>query len=91
MQELEQLYADYNKDIYNFLLKISGYNSTLAEELTQETFYQAFISIAKFQGRCQIKTWLCQIAKTYIIIILEKRKGSILLWKMLAKRTKMDV
>lgn len=74
MQELEQLYSDYNKDIYHFLLKISGYHPTLAEELTQETFYQAFISIAKFQGRCQIKTWLCQIAKNIYYQHLRKKK-----------------
>ncbi|MGF7143242.1 RNA polymerase sigma-70 factor (ECF subfamily) [Anaerotaenia torta] len=74
MQEFEQLYSDYNKDIYRFLLKISGYDFTLAEELTQETFYQAFISMAKFQGRCQIKTWLCQIAKNIYYQHLRKKK-----------------
>ncbi len=63
MKEIEQLYVDYNKDIHRFLLKISGYDFFLAEELTQETFYQAFKSLGKFQGRCHIKTWLCQIAK----------------------------
>lgn len=73
MQDFKYLYCTYKNDIYNFLLKISGYEYNLAEELTQETFYQAFISITKFQGRCQIKTWLCQIAKNIYYQHLRKK------------------
>jgi RNA polymerase sigma factor (sigma-70 family) len=62
LQALEQLYSDYK------------YDYPLSEELTQETFYQAFISIDKFQGRCQIKTWLCQIAKNTFYQYLRKKK-----------------
>lgn len=74
MQSFRQLYADYSKDIYYFLFKITGYEQILAEELTQETFYQAFISISKFEGKCQIKTWLCQIAKNMYYQHLRKMK-----------------
>ncbi len=35
----------------------------LAEELTAETFYQAYLHIGKFRGECRPETWLCQIAK----------------------------
>jgi RNA polymerase sigma-70 factor (ECF subfamily) len=55
-------------------LRISGYEYALAEELTQETFYRAFISLHRFQGRCQIKTWLCQIAKNVYYEYLRKKK-----------------
>jgi RNA polymerase sigma-70 factor (ECF subfamily) len=40
-----------------------NYNKSLAEELTQETFYQVFISLHRFKGKSDIKTWMCQIAK----------------------------
>jgi RNA polymerase sigma-70 factor (ECF subfamily) len=68
------LYSAYKKDIYNFILRISGYEYALAEELTQETFYRAFVSLSGFQGRCQIKTWLCQIAKNVYYQQLRKKK-----------------
>lgn len=29
----------------------------------QETFYQAFMHIDRFEGRCSLYTWLCQIGK----------------------------
>lgn len=35
----------------------------MAEELLQETFYQAFQHIDRFEGRCNLYTWLCQIGK----------------------------
>lgn len=38
-------------------------NVELAEELTQETFYQAVKSIDRYNGECKMSVWLCQIAK----------------------------
>lgn len=63
MVSFEELYSKYYKDIYYFILKQTGYRDDLAEELTQESFYQAFISLDRFRGDCEIKSWLCQIAK----------------------------
>lgn len=31
--------------------------------MLQETFYQAFQHIDRFEGRCNLYTWLCQIGK----------------------------
>ncbi len=63
MVAFEELYTKYYKDIYYFVLKLTGYRDDLAEELTQESFYQAFVSLGRFRGECEIKSWLCQIAK----------------------------
>lgn len=63
MQDFQQLYEDYHKDVNRFILKISGYQQDLAEELTQETFYQAIKSFSQYKGDCAVKTWLFQIAK----------------------------
>ncbi len=38
-------------------------NEDLAEELLQETFYRALQHIDRFEGRCSLYTWLCQIGK----------------------------
>ena len=63
MKESELIYQEYFLLVYNFLYRIANCNSHLAEELTQETFYQAFLSLHRFNGKCKISTWLCQIAK----------------------------
>lgn len=63
MSEFEELYHLYYKDVYYFVLKLADYQDDIAEEVTQESFYQAFISLSRFRGECSIKSWLCQIAK----------------------------
>lgn len=85
MQSFKKLYSDYNNDIYNFLFKITGYDQALAEELTQETFYQAFLSITKFKGKCHIKTWLCQIAKNIYYQQLRREKREFLTMKNISE------
>lgn len=62
-EEFQLLYKTYSKEIYRFLLKLVGYREDLAEELTQETFYQTFLSLHRYRGDCDIKSYICQIAK----------------------------
>ena len=62
MDPFAELYEKYQPDIYRFLLRMLGGDALAAEELTQETFYQAFLSFGRFRGDCTVKTWLCQIA-----------------------------
>ena len=59
---MEELYQSYARTVYKFLLAKCG-DGDLAEELTQETFFQAVQSIGRFDGSCKVSTWLCQIAK----------------------------
>ncbi len=63
MSEFEELYNLYYRDVYYYVLKLTGYQDHIAEEVTQESFYQAFISLKRFRGECAMKSWLCQIAK----------------------------
>ena len=58
-----ELYEKYQPDVYRFLLCLCGGDALAAEELTQECFYQAFLSFGRFRGECTVRTWLCQIAK----------------------------
>ncbi len=60
--EFEKMREDCTSIVYRFLLSMCG-NEDLAEELTSETFYQAYLHIDKFRGECKPETWLCQIAK----------------------------
>lgn len=62
MENMDQVYREYANTVHKFLLS-QCHNPALAEELTQETFYQAVKSIERFDGSCKISVWLCQIAK----------------------------
>ena len=62
MTEISELYTTHGQPVYRFLLRLCG-DADWAEELTQETFYQALIHIGQFQGRSSLYTWLCQIGK----------------------------
>jgi len=60
--DFEQLYNTYFNDVYLYILRLSG-NEHLAEEITSETFFKAMKSIDSFRGDCDVRVWLCQIAK----------------------------
>lgn len=62
MAGFEELYNTHGKPVYRFLLSLTG-DEPLAEELLQETFYQAFLHIDRFEGRSSLYTWLCRIGK----------------------------
>lgn len=88
MENFEAVFEAYHKDIYCFLLKLTGCQPNLAEELLQESFYQAFQSFDRFRGDCSIKTWLCQIAKnTYYRYLREQKRQRSLTEKYTENRT----
>ena len=73
------LYAKYYSDVYKFVLKLTCFDKSLAEDLTQETFLQAFISFKRFEGRASVKTWLIAIAKNVAFAYFRKHKDRPLL------------
>ena len=62
MEPVDEIYQQYADEVKRFLVCLTG-DSDLAEELTQETFYQAVRSADRFGGRCKVSVWLCQIAR----------------------------
>ena len=62
MKEFQKVYEEFARPVYRFLLSLTG-SEDMAEELLEETFYQAFLHIDSFEGRCSLYTWLCQIGK----------------------------
>ena len=71
--KFEEIYETYFKDVYLYIRRLSG-NDHIAEEITSETFFKALQSINKFKGECDIRVWLCQIAKNCYYTYLEKNK-----------------
>jgi RNA polymerase sigma factor (SigM family) len=59
--ELDKLYRKYTKPLYYFLLKLSG-SHQLAEDLTQETFVRATVSLSFYQQE-DVRAWLFKVAR----------------------------
>lgn len=74
--EFDEIYSEYFEDVYRYVLSISR-NETIAEDITQETFFKALKNIDRFKGNCKISVWLCQIAKNSYFSYLKKEKKSL--------------
>ena len=71
--DFESIYTDYFADVYKYILSICR-NETVAEEITQETFFKAMRNIDQFNGSCKVYVWLCQIAKNTYFNYCKKEK-----------------
>ena len=74
MTEFEKVF-DENRDlIFKYLMKLTR-NVSLAEELTQETFFRAYMNFSSLRNKEKAPAWLCQIAKnTYFAWYNEQKK-----------------
>ena len=73
MTDFQDVYRLYFRDVYRYVLALCR-NESLAEEITQETFYKALTKLDSFNGKCKVSVWLCQIAKNTYISMLRKDK-----------------
>ena len=71
--EFEQIYDKYFKSVYRYIRKLSG-DEHIAEEITSETFLKAMKYIGDFRGECDMRVWICQIAKNTYYSYLKKSK-----------------
>ena len=62
MESIERIYRAYFTDVYRYCLRLTG-DASLAEELTSDTFFAAMQSLDRFRGDCEVRVWLCEIAK----------------------------
>ena len=65
MQSMEEIYRQHAQTVYRYLLAQTR-SADLAEELTQETFYQAVRTAGQYRGEGKLTTWLCGIAKNVL-------------------------
>ena len=75
MMEFEKIYQKYFNDVYRYIRKLSN-NEHVAEEITADTFFKAMSAIDSFRGDCDIRVWLCQIAKNCYLSYLKKNGQS---------------
>lgn len=75
-QKGEDFYEKHAENVYRYLFSLIGEADT-AEELTQETFYQALKSMNTYRGDSTPQVWLCAIAKRLWFKELARRKRTI--------------
>lgn len=68
-----EMVETYASRIYNLALRMIG-DETLAEDILQETFLNAFRAIDRFEGRSQLGTWLYRIANNAALMHLRKKE-----------------
>lgn len=73
VEEFEEVYRRYFSQVYKYALALSR-DETVAEEVTQETFFRALSAIDGFRGECQLRVWLCQIARNQYLTLCRERK-----------------
>lgn len=73
MMDMDSIYREQANAVFKYLMTLC-YEEDTAQELTQETFYQAVKSADKYNGSCKVSTWLCQIAKHLWYQELDRRK-----------------
>lgn len=61
LNDLGQIYLKFAEPLYYYLLKMTG-SHYVAEELVQETFYRATLSLDLYEEE-QIKSWLFKVAR----------------------------
>ncbi|MCL2084553.1 MAG: RNA polymerase sigma factor [Oscillospiraceae bacterium] len=70
----DEIYAKHFLYVRGFLLRLCKGNEHTADDLTQEAFFQAYISIHRFEGNCRVETWLCSIAQNVFYSFLRNEK-----------------
>ena len=64
----------YETPVYNYVLRLTNGDRTLAEDLTQEVFLRVFQGLPRFSMRCKFTTWLFQVTKNRVLDELRARE-----------------
>jgi RNA polymerase sigma-70 factor (ECF subfamily) len=72
--DFEMVFRENKQFVFRFLMKLCG-DVSLAEELTQETFFRAYMNLSALRNEEKVAVWLCQIAKnTYFAWFNEQKR-----------------
>lgn len=78
MADFDQVFSDHYDFICKYLTKLSK-DPLLAEELTQETFFRAYMNYNRLKDPEKISVWLCQIAKNCFFTWCKANRNSVAL------------
>ena len=75
MESIEQIYRAYFTDVYRYCLRLTG-DASEAEELTSDAFFKAMQKLDSFRGDCEVRVWLCEIAKNLWLSACRKDRSA---------------
>lgn len=87
--DLEDLFHACHRDLYIYLLRLSG-NPSDAEELAQDTFVRACGAALRFRGDSSPRTWLLGIARRVWLESIRKRRRDLLLTDYIGGADRID-
>lgn len=73
MTKFEDVYEAWFPPVYRYILSLCR-DSVLAEEVTQRAFWSAYRHFREFEGRSDVSTWLCRIAKNELLQMQRRKK-----------------
>jgi len=71
--EFEEVYRTYFREVELYLRAICK-DELLAEELTEQVFFQALKALPTFRGDCDIRTWLCAMGRNLYLSHLRRQR-----------------
>ncbi len=76
MTEFERLFLENRNFIFKYLMKLTG-DAALSEELTQETFFRAYMNFTALREKEKAPAWLCRIARNTYFSRLREQKNTV--------------
>ncbi|MBR4628258.1 MAG: RNA polymerase sigma factor [Ruminococcus sp.] len=73
---LVDMIRDYTDGLMLYLMGITG-SYSLAEEMTEETFFRIAVKKPRFSGKSAFKTWLYSIGRNAAVDYLRKHRSSL--------------
>ena len=70
----ERLVVEYSPELRRYLMNLTLGDASLTDDLAQDTFLKAYMSIRSFQGLSRFKTWLFRIAINEYYAYVRKRR-----------------
>ncbi len=86
----ERIYLQNADLVYRFLLP-RCHDKYLAEDLTSETFLEAYRCYPRYNGSCKLSVWLCQIGKHLLYRHYTKHPGEYPLGEQLTSSSAEEI
>ena len=88
--DFERMFQEHSSLIFRYLMKLCG-DVSLAEELTQETFFRAYMNLSALRDEKKVAAWLCRIAKNCYFAWCREQKKQLPLNRQTEDLTTPDV
>jgi RNA polymerase sigma-70 factor (ECF subfamily) len=75
----DEIVQQHKNRIYNYVCRMT-HDSPEAEDITQEVFIKAYMSLGSFRHDAAVDTWLYRIATNLVIDRFRRRKRSVQSW-----------